>query len=65
MKEAKCFGQQVRELRESLGLTQAEFAEKVSLHYMTIVRWEKLAKQPYSLQAERFIERARELGAEM
>ena len=32
---------QVREIRESLGMTQQEFAGEVGVHRITVVRWER------------------------
>ncbi len=34
-------GSEVRRLREALGLTQAELAEELGVHPITISRWER------------------------
>jgi DNA-binding transcriptional regulator YiaG len=34
-------GAEVRRLRRRLGLTQAQFAERVAVHRVTVTRWEQ------------------------
>ncbi len=34
-------GEEVRQIRKRLGLTQAEFARLVGVHLVTVSRWEK------------------------
>ena len=36
----------VRELRERLGMTQAEFAQEVGVHVPTVSRWERGVMKP-------------------
>lgn len=33
-------GDEVRRIRKRLGLTQAEFAQRVGVHFVTVSRWE-------------------------
>ena len=37
----------VKDLRIKLGLTQKEFAERIGVHAITIIRWEKGVSTPH------------------
>jgi transcriptional regulator with XRE-family HTH domain len=37
----------VKDLRTRLGLTQKEFAKKLGVHAITIIRWEKGTSNPH------------------
>ncbi len=42
-------GKEIRELREELGLTQPELADRLGVHQVTISRWETDNKHPSNL----------------
>ncbi len=46
----------IRKLRQSLGMTQEQFAKKLGVHKLTISRWERSTTRP-SLLASRQLER--------
>lgn len=43
----------VKDLRIKLGLTQKEFAERVGVHAITIIRWEKGVSTPHPVWIEK------------
>ena len=49
MPENETFGQRIRRLRKSKGLTQAELAYRIGVHEMTIRRWETGTRQPENI----------------
>lgn len=46
--------EQIKALRESLGLNQAEFAKLMGVHPMTVSKWERGILWPSSYQEEFF-----------
>jgi superfamily II DNA or RNA helicase/DNA-binding XRE family transcriptional regulator len=54
-------GKTVREIRDQLGLSQAEFARRVSVSLVTVNRWERGHARPSGLAAQKIEELAAEL----
>ena len=50
------FPQRVRNAREVMGLTQANFAELVGVSYATVNRWENRQSRPNNLAWTRFLQ---------
>lgn len=48
----------IRHIRESLGLTQAQFAARLGVASWTVSRWERGTNSPYPKQAIRIREMA-------
>lgn len=42
-------GVRVKEVRQTLGLTQEEFAHRIGVTVSTVNRWEKLKNKPHKL----------------
>lgn len=42
-------GEEIRALRDRLGLTQVEFAQQLGVQYVTISRWENNVSRPHPL----------------
>jgi transcriptional regulator with XRE-family HTH domain len=44
-------GKQIQSLRQTLGLSQVQFAQLFGVHFMTVSKWERdvLAPSPYQL----------------
>ena len=59
------FSERLRKAREARGMTQAEAAESLGVHWVTFSRWETGANQPKGLAlkaAEAWIGRTRKQG---
>ena len=54
----------VKELRERLGLTQEQFAQKVGVTYGSVNRWENGKRRPQPFLVRRLLEIKQELEAE-
>jgi transcriptional regulator with XRE-family HTH domain len=54
----------VKELRERLGLTQEQFAQKVGVTYGSVNHWENGKRRPQPFLIRRLLEIKEELGAE-
>ena len=54
----------IKELRERLGLTQEQFAQKVGVTYSTVNHWENGKRMPQPFLVRRLIEMKEELDAE-
>jgi len=52
----------VKDLRNKLGLTQEQFAQKVGVTFSTINNWEKGTRTPHPFLFQRLIEIAEEAG---
>jgi len=52
----------IKELREKLGLTQEQFAQKVGVTFSTINNWEKGTRNPHPFLFQRLLEIAEEAG---
>ncbi|MBA7620531.1 hypothetical protein ES703_27881 [subsurface metagenome] len=52
----------IKELREKLGLTQEQFAQKVGVTFSTINNWEKGTRTPHPFLFQRLLEIAEEAG---
>jgi len=48
--------QEIKGLRKRLGLTQKQFSEKIGVHNVTIIRWEKDQAKPNGLALSRLDE---------
>jgi putative transcriptional regulator len=54
----------VKELRERLGLTQEQFAQKVGVTYGSVNHWENGKRRPQPFLVRRLLEIKEELDAE-
>ena len=54
----------VKELRERLGLTQEQFAQKVGVTYGSVNHWENGKRRPQPFLVRRLLEMKEELDAE-
>ena len=54
----------VKELRERLGLTQEQFAQKVGVTYSSVNHWENGKRRPQPFLVRRLLEIKEELDAE-
>jgi len=54
----------VRELRERLGLTQEQFAQRVGVTFGSVNRWENGKRTPQPFLIRRLLEMKEELDAE-
>ncbi len=54
----------VKELRERLGLTQEQFAQKVGVTYGSVNHWENGKRRPQPFLVRRLLEMKQELDAE-
>ncbi len=54
----------VKELREELGLTQEQFAQKVGVTFGSVNRWENGKRTPHPFLIRRLVEIKEELDAE-
>jgi len=54
----------VKELRERLGLTQEQFAQKVGVTYGSVNHWENGKRRPQPFLVRRLVEMKEELDAE-
>ena len=52
----------IKELRNKLGLTQEQFAQKVGVTFSTINNWEKGTRTPHPFLFQRLLEMAKEAG---
>lgn len=52
----------IKELRNKLGLTQEQFAQKVGVTFPTINNWEKGNRKPHPFLFKRLLEMAEETG---
>lgn len=52
----------IKELRDKLGLTQEQFAQKVGVTFSTINNWEKGTRTPHPFLFQKLIEMAEEAG---
>jgi len=52
----------IKELRDKLGLTQEQFAQKVGVTFSTINNWEKGTRTPHPFLFQRLMEMAEEAG---
>ena len=43
---SELFGERLKELRKSAGLTQAQFSEKLNVHLQTVSKWERGISEP-------------------
>jgi len=52
----------IKTLRNKLGLTQEQFAQKVGVTFSTINNWEKGTRKPHPFLLQRLLEIAEETG---
>jgi len=52
----------IKELRDKLGLTQEQFAQKVGVTFATVNNWEKGTRTPHPFLFQRLLEMAEEAG---
>jgi transcriptional regulator with XRE-family HTH domain len=52
----------IKILRDKLGLTQEQFAQKVGVTFSTINNWEKGTRTPHPFLFQRLLEMAEEAG---
>lgn len=52
----------IKKLRDRLGLTQEQFAQKVGVTFSTINNWEKGTRTPHPFLFQRLLEMAEEAG---
>jgi len=52
----------IKELRDKLGLTQEQFAQKVGVTFPTINNWEKGNRIPHPFLFQKLLEMAEEVG---
>jgi len=52
----------IKTLRDKLGLTQEQFAQKVGVTFSTINNWEKGTRKPHPFLLQRLLEIAEEAG---
>jgi len=52
----------IKELRDKLGLTQEQFAQKVGVTFSTINNWEKGTRTPHPFLFQKLLELAEEAG---
>lgn len=52
----------IKELRDKLGLTQEQFAQKVGVTFPTINNWERGTRTPHPFLFQRLLEMAEEAG---
>lgn len=52
--KASSFGDRVRRVRQTLGLSQPEFAKRLSISEVTVSRWENCYAEPLSHEVGRF-----------
>ena len=52
----------IKELRDKLGLTQEQFAQRIGVTFATINNWEKGNRTPHPFLFQRLLEMAEEAG---
>jgi len=62
MMKNKDISKLIKELRDKLGLTQEQFAQKVGVTFPTINNWEKGTRTPHPFLFQRLLEMARKAG---
>jgi len=62
MMKNKDISKLIKELRDKLGLTQEQFAQKVGVTFPTINNWEKGTRTPHPFLFQRLLEMAEEAG---
>lgn len=54
----------IKELRERLGLTQEQFAQRVGVTFSSVNHWENNKRTPQPFLVRRLVEMKEELGAD-
>ncbi|MBT9175451.1 MAG: hypothetical protein DDT22_01129 [candidate division WS2 bacterium] len=52
----------IKELRDKLGLTQEQFAQRIGVTFSTINNWEKGTRTPHPFLFQRLLEIAKDVG---